>query len=38
MLINHDKRGKGDWSARLSSLVDLSPRREPIFNVGNLSG
>jgi len=38
MLRNRDKREEGDWSARLSSLVDLSPKREPISNVGNLLG
>ena len=34
---NHDKRREGDWSVRLSSLADLSPRKEPISNVGNLT-
>ena len=31
------KEGKGQF-AKLDSLADLSPRREPISNVGNLKG
>ena len=38
MLRNRDKRKEGDWSAILSFLVDLSPKKEPISNVGNLLG
>ena len=31
------KERRGQF-AKLGSLVDLSPRREPISNVGNLTG